>query len=600
MGKQLLKRSDVDQKTTWDLSTLFKDEQTFLATLDETYQMVVAFNKKYAGTLNNSAAIVNALNDYQAILLNLTHLSTYVSLAANSDQTDETNVKRQASYSNRAGEMNKLLSFLTPEIKQNDESILAEVAKNEALTLLIKDLIREKPHSLSLDMENTLAYFNQVFDAPYSTYLRSKLADMTFEPFEANGEMHPQSFVLFENEWEYEADTNIRRAAYDNFYQKLAQYQNTFASVYQTKVLTEKSYATLKGFDSVIDYLLFPQKVTREMYDRQIDLIMEKLAPAMRKFVTLLKDIHGLDKLTYADLKIEVDDQFEPKISIEESKEHILKGLSALGDDYLEMIHRAYDERWIDFPQNLGKSTGAFCSSPYGAHPFILISWTQRMREVFVLAHELGHAGHFYLAGQNQNIYNVRPSLYFIEAPSTMNEMIVANKLISESDDLRFKRWVLSSMISRTYYHNFVTHLLEAAYQRDVYRLVDAGKPITASVLNNLKLNTLKQFWGDTVEIPDYAGLTWMRQPHYYMGLYPYTYSAGLTIATVVSQKIIKGELDVERWKDVLKAGGTKDPVGLAAMVDVDLTTSEPLLQTIDSISGIIDEIIDLTKKLDI
>ena len=135
-----------------------------------------------------------------------------------------------------------------------------------------------------------------------------------------------------------------------------------------------------------------------------------------------------------------------------EESQYIEGALSVLGKDYLEVLKRAYEERWIDFVQNKGKSTGAFCSSPYGRHPYIIISWTERMREVFVLAHELGHAGHFYLAQQNQNIFDTRPSQYFIEAPSTMNEMLMANYLMKNTEDKRMKRWVLSSIVSRTYY----------------------------------------------------------------------------------------------------------------------------------------------------
>src|SRR5690606_1187458 len=213
------------------------------------------------------------------------------------------------------------------------------------------------------------------------------------------------------------------------------------AGTYQTQVQKEKTLAAMRGFESVIDSLLFNQKVDKELYNRQIDLIMEHLAPHMRKCAKLLQRIHGLDEMTFADLKIDVDPDFEPSITIEESRKYVEGALSVLGEDYLEAVKRAFDERWIDFVQNKGKSTGAFCSSPYGIHPFILISWTQRMREVFVLAHELGHAGHFYLAQKNQNIFNTRPSLYFIEAPSTMNEMLMANYLMKESNDPRMKRW---------------------------------------------------------------------------------------------------------------------------------------------------------------
>ena len=320
----------------------------------------------------------------------------------------------------------------------------------------------------------------------------------------------------------------------------------------------------------------------------------------MRKFALLLKDIHQLDKLTYADLKLEVDEEFEPNISIQESESYILDGLKILGNDYQAMLKRAYQERWIDFPQNLGKSTGAFCSSPYGVHPYILINWTNKMREVFVLGHELGHAGHFFLANSHQNVYDTRPSLYFIEAPSTMNELIIANHLTSTNSDLRFQRWVKAAMISRTYYHNFVTHLLEAAYQREVYNYVDANKPLSASVLNQLKLDVLRQFWGDTVEIPDYAGLTWMRQPHYYMGLYPYTYSAGLTIATMAYQNLQNKSIEVDNWLEMLKAGGTKDPLSLAQMVKVDLSSEKPLLTTIAYIESLVDDIIALSKVIPI
>ena len=222
------------------------------------------------------------------------------------------------------------------------------------------------------------------------------------------------------------------------------------------------------------------------------------------------------------------------------------------------------------------------------------------MREVFVLAHELGHAGHFYLAQENQNIFDSRPSTYFVEAPSTMNEMLMANHLMKNSDEPRMKRWVLSSMISRTYYHNFVTHLLEAAYQREVYKIIDNGGSVQAPTLNKLKRDVLEEFWGDSVKINEGAELTWMRQPHYYMGLYPYTYSAGLTVATEVSKRVLtEGQPALDDWKEVLKAGGTKTPVELAKMAGVDITTDEPLLNTIAHIGKIIDEIIELTEEIE-
>lgn len=253
----------------------------------------------------------------------------------------------------------------------------------------------------------------------------------------------------------------------------------------------------------------------------------------------------------------------------------------------------------IDFPQNKGKETGAYCASPYASHSYIFISWTGKMTEAFVLAHELGHAGHFTFAQKHQNYLQSEASMYFVEAPSTMNEMLMLNYLFKNSNDARFKRWAIASIISRTYYHNMVTHLLEAAYQREVYQRVDQGESLSAPTLNAIKRQVIEQFWGDTVTITDGAELTWMRQPHYYMGLYSYTYSAGLTIGTIMAQRIKnEGETAVQDWLNTLSAGGSMSPVELAQLAGIDVTTDQPLKDTIAYIGELVDELESLTTEI--
>ena len=221
------------------------------------------------------------------------------------------------------------------------------------------------------------------------------------------------------------------------------------------------------------------------------------------------------------------------------------------------------------------------------------------MSQVFTLVHELGHAGHFILSQEHNSLFEDRPSSYFVEAPSTINELLLTNYLIEQKEDPRFQRWVLATMIGNTYFHNFVTHLLEAAYQREVYKIIERGESISAPRLNKLKRQVLEDFWGTDIEINEGAELTWMRQPHYYMGLYSYTYSAGLTIATVVNQRIQQqGEPAVKDWLEVLKAGGSKTPVELAKMAGVDITTDKPLKKSISFIGNTIDKIIQLTEQL--
>lgn len=601
MAKTLKERKDVDQSLTWDLSAIYKTEEQYNLAVKEAEGMALEIERVYKGRLNSASVINECLDKIKSATEIIELAAAYASLAVAVDQTNNPNQERYMKLMNVLSNLSSRLSFVNSELIECDEKALEQAIKeSKENSNYLEEIKRSKKHALHPEVERVLSALSGTLDAPYRIYNQAKLADMDFKSFNAEGTEYPLSFVLFENEWEFENDTKIRRAAFDAFYSKLKEYQHTVAAAYQTQIQKEKVLTALRGFDSVIDGLLFPQKVDRELYDRQIDLIMEKLAPHMRKYAKLLQRIHKIDEMTFADLKIAVDPDYEPEISVEESKKYVEGALSVLGEDYLAMVKRAYVERWIDFVQNKGKSTGAFCSSPYGSHPFILISWTQRMREAFVLAHELGHAGHFYLCQQHQNVFDTNPSLYFIEAPSTMNEMLMANYLMKTNNDIRFKRWVLSSMISRTYYHNFVTHLLEAAYQREVYKIIDADGSVQAAKLNEIKRGVLEKFWGDAVKINDGAELTWMRQPHYYMGLYPYTYSAGLTVATEVSKRILKeGQSAIDDWREVLKAGGTKTPVELAKMAGVDITTEKPLLDTIEHIGSIIDEIIKLTEELE-
>ncbi|WP_025786177.1 oligoendopeptidase F [Sporosarcina sp. D27] len=600
MVKQLPLRSEVPQEETWNLKDLFPSEAAYAEALETLQTDVTAFAKKFQANIQTAEDVVAVLKQFEAIYMQIIPLGTYTSLAVSVDQTNDEAQMRDSHFGSVSAKVGSQLSFVTSELLELSEDVLQQaMEQSEEYSHYLKELIREKQYRLHPEVEKALAAYSSAFDAPYGLYNTTKMVDMDFPDFVVDGNSYPLSYVSFEGGWESEPDTKKRRAAFEAFSAKLRDYQHTTAKTYDSHLQLEKITSDLRGYESITDYLLFNQEVDQSMYHRQIDLITKELAPHMRKYANLLKDVHGLDKMTFADLKIPLDATYEPTITVEESKKYINDALAIMGPDYLDMVKRSYDERWTDFAQNKGKSTGAFCSSPYGTHPYILISWTGSMEDVFVLAHELGHAGHFYNAHKNQNVFNSRPSTYFIEAPSTMNEMLVANHLLSNSEDLKFKRWVISSIISRTYYHNFVTHLLEAAYQRKVYEKIDAGGSVNATILNELKRGVLEEFWGDTVEINEGAELTWMRQPHYYMGLYPYTYSAGLTISTEMAKRVLnEGQPAVDDWLKVLQAGGTQTPAELSKMAGVDITTDEPLRNTIAYIGDLIDQLVQLTEEI--
>jgi oligoendopeptidase F len=590
-------RSEVPAELTWNLDDLFLSDQEWEAALEEIEEDVKAF-VNFKGNLHKGPkTLLECLTAQEELTKKLVKVRTYASLKQSADGTDPVNQANSAKVAAVGTQALSALSFISSEILDFEDGKVEEFLQEEPgldpFKISLIELLETKKHKLLPETEQVLAALGEVHSAPYNIYGMAKLADMQFSSIldEEDNEL-PVSFALFESRYEFSPDTFVRRKAYDSFVSTLKQYKNTIAATYATEVKKQVTLARLRNYESVTDMLLEPQQVTAEMYNNQIDIIYKELAPHMRRFAELKKRVLGLDKMMFCDLKAPFDPEFDPSITYDEARDLIKESLKVMGPDYTAMIEKGFDERWVDLADNVGKSTGAFCSSPYGSHPYILITWADNMRGCFTLAHEFGHAGHFYLANKNQRIMNVRPSMYFIEAPSTMNEMLLAQHLLEKNkDDAQMSRWVILQLLG-TYYHNFVTHLLEAEYQRRVYAHAEAGKALTAKTLTEIKTDVLKGFWGDTVEIDEGAGLTWMRQPHYYMGLYPYTYSAGLTASTAVSQLIKEdGQPAVGRWLEVLRAGGTKKPLELLKHAGLDMSTPEPVRKAVAYVGSLIDEL---------
>ncbi len=590
-------RKDVPIEQTWDLTDLFPDKESWEKALKEIVEevdQITAFKGKIS---ENANTLLEAIQTAEAYQQKVIHVAVYANLLVSADGSDPANQGAAAKSSSALATISSKLSFFETELLEltssDIEQFIKDEPKLETYRKYLLDILEKKDHILSPELEEALSALGEVLDAPYSIFSRSKQSDMQFESVvDGQGNTKPMSEPLYEESYEYSEDTALRRNAYDAFVNTLEQYKNTYAATYATEITKQVQLSKLRKYDSVTDMLLAPQQVTTEMYHNQLDVIQEKLAPHMQKYAKLLKEKLGLDELRFCDLKAPLDPSFNPSTSYEESSGTILNALDIMGPEYVEGMKKALSNRWVDRAENVGKASGAFCSSPYGAHPYILVTWADKMRNAFILAHELGHAGHFYLAGKNQTLFNTRPSTYFIEAPSTLNELLLADHLMEKNkDNPRMKRWIITQLLG-TYYHNFVTHLLEGAFQRKVYDLAEEGIPLTADVLCKEKRNVLESFWGDTVTFDDGAGLTWMRQPHYYMGLYPYTYSAGLTVSTTMAKRIREeGQPAVQDWLNVLKSGGTKQPLDLIKDAGIDMSNPKNIETAVDYVGSLIDEL---------
>ena len=443
-----------------------------------------------------------------------------------------------------------------------------------------------------------LTNLGEVFKAPEDIYTKMRAGDFEMEDFEVDGKVYQNSFVTYENFYQNHENAQVREKAFRSFSAGLRKHQNATASAYLAQVKSEKIIADMRGYDSVFDYLLAEQEVNRDMFDRQIDLIMTEFAPVAQKYLKHVAHVNGLKKMTFADWKLDLDSELNPEVTIDDAYDLVMKSVAPLGDEYAQEVSRYQEERWVDFAANANKDSGGYATDPYKVHPYVLMSWTGRMSDVYTLIHEIGHSGQFIFSDNNQSYFNTHMSTYYVEAPSTFNELLLSDYLEKQFDTPRQKRFALAHRLTDTYFHNFITHLLEAAFQRQVYNLIEDGKTFGATQLNKIMKDVLSQFWGDAIDIDDDAALTWMRQSHYYAGLYSYTYSAGMVISTAGYLNLKNNPNGANDWLNFLKSGGSRTPLDTAKLIGADISTAQPLRDTIQFLSDTVDQIIAYTKEL--
>lgn len=595
---ELKKRSEFPENELWDLTALYKDRQDFLLAIEKALQDIDLFKRNYEGRLTSVDDFTQALIEIEHIYIQMSHIGTYAFMPQTTDFSDESFAQIAQAGDDFMTKASVALSFFDTALANADLDVLDTLEKNPYFSATIRMAKIQKEHLLSPDVEKALANLREVINAPYDIYTKMRAGDFDMEDFEVDGKTYKNSFVSYENFYQNHENAEIREKAFRSFSKGLRKHQNTAAAAYLAKVKSEKLLADMKGYDSVFDYLLAEQEMDRSLFDRQIDLIMTEFGPVAQKFLKHVAQVNGLEKMTFADWKLDIDNELNPEVSIDGAYDLVMKSLAPLGQEYTKEIERYQTERWVDFAANANKDSGGYAADPYKVHPYVLMSWTGRMSDVYTLIHEIGHSGQFIFSDNHQSYFNTHMSTYYVEAPSTFNELMLSDYLEHQFDDPRQKRFALAHRLTDTYFHNFITHLLEAAFQRKVYTLIEEGGTFGADQLNAMMKEVLTDFWGDAVDIDDDAALTWMRQAHYYMGLYSYTYSAGLVISTAGYLNLKNNPDGAEEWLDFLKSGGSRTPLDTAMLIGADIATEKPLRDTIQFLSKTVDQIISYTEEM--
>jgi oligoendopeptidase F len=599
-------RKEVPIEETWNLADIFPSDEEW----EKSYlQVEEELDEILQGTINLDSAkgTLELLENYDRLMEKVNRTSSYAFYKYSEDGTDPFNqnmVGRSQTVTKKSYNLStNIVNGFLQLPKEVINSYKEEEKSLQTYHRFLEKIEAIRDHSLAPEMEDLLASLNHTLNTPNSTYLTITASDLKFESVKDKaGKEVPISLFMYMTQIETSPDTELRRNAYHSLTDGLKKYQHGLAQTLTSEVHKNVSIAKLRNYSTTMDYLLHYSSpasnhfyagdgVSTTYFEDVLDTFQQELAPHMQRYARLRKRQLGLDKLLFSDVKAPLDPEFDPPISYEEAGEIIVEAVGVLGPEFQENMRKVFTDRWVYRGDNIGRRMIAFGGGVHGVHGYSFYPWGGNLFDMLLLGHELGHAIHFTLSAENQKIINNGQSLLFVEAPSTLVEHLIVDYLKEKRDDPRLHRWLnMYSMMS--YHHNCVTHILEAELLRRLYKMADQKIPLTTAVISNTKGAILSEFWGDTVEMDEGAKLTWMRQPHYYMGLYPFTYSIGTSASTVIANRIKKEGITVgEQWTDVLKLGGSMSGLDLYKQAGLDMSTTDVIKQAIAHVGRIVDEL---------
>ena len=599
MENKLPKRSEVDVELTWKLEDIFASESEWEKALSEVKSLADEI-AGFTGRVGESAdTLYKVLETYEKCCLKIHLVYGY---AFKMRDVDTTSTYAQTLYSKVMSadvEVSEKIAFMEPEIIAVDEETMnqfyTEKPELNKYKIYITEVRRGKEHSLSPELEKFLAGANELADLPYEVFATLDNADLKFpEITNEKGEkiqITNGRFVPLEES----KDRRVRKEVFEKYYETYGNFKNTSASLYAGQVKQLMFYARARKYSSTLEAAVDGNNVSPEVYKNLVEAVNDNL-DKMHRYVSLRKKLLELDELHMYDVYVPIVKDYDAKYTIEEAKELVLKAVEPLGTSYVNLIRKAFAERWIDVVENEGKRNGAYSSGVYGVHPFVLLNFNGTLDNVFTLAHEMGHAMHSYFSNEAQNYLDSRYKIFVAEVASTTNEVLLMEYMLKNVKDNKERAYLLNHYMD-SFKGTVFRQTMFAEFEKTSNEMAEAGEPLTHENLTELYLNLNKKYYGEAMISDDLIGYEWMRIPHFYYNFYVYQYATGFSAAVAIANRVLKeGETAVSDYMKFLSSGCTKDPVSLLRIAGVDMATKEPINSALQVFERVIEEMEELTK----
>ena len=596
----VLQRNEINEKDTWDLSTIFETDQKWeeeLALLTEDTKQAASLE---GHLLDSAESLLDITERYLDLSRRLEKLYVYAHMKNDQDtrvaKYQEYYAKAMALYS----QLDQVFSFYEPEFmaitEDQYQNFLTEEPKLQPYKHFFDKLLQNKDHVLSQREEELLAGAGEIFGAASETFAILDNADIVF-PFvkdEDGNEVqlsHGVYMRLVESK-----NREVRRGAYEALYSTYEQYQHTYAKTLQTNVKVQNYRAKVRNYKSAREAALAANFVPESVYDNLVSAVRKHL-PLLHRYLALRSKILGIPDLKMYDVYTPLS-SVEYSFTYEEALKKAEDALAVLGEDYLSRVKRAFSERWIDVYENQGKRSGAYSGGSYDTNAFMLLNWQDNLDNLFTLVHETGHSMHSSYTRETQPYVYGDYSIFLAEIASTTNENILTEKLLQEVQDDATRFAILNNFLDG--FRGTVFRQTQfAEFEHAIHQADQNGEVLTSEFLNNLYADLNQEYYGLSKEDNPQIQYEWARIPHFYYNYYVYQYSTGFAAASALAEKIVHGSQDDrDRYIDYLKAGKSDYPLNIMRKAGVDMEKEDYLNDAFAVFERRLDEFEALVEKL--
>ena len=596
----VLQRNEINEKDTWDLSTIFETDQKWeeeLALLTEDTKQAARLE---GHLLDSAESLLNITERYLDLSRRLEKLYVYAHMKNDQDTRVAIYQEYYAKAMTLYSQLDQVFSFYEPEFmaitEEQYQNFLAEEPKLQPYKHFFDKLLQNKDHVLSQREEELLAGAGEIFGAASETFAILDNADIVF-PFvkdEDGNEVqlsHGVYMRLVESK-----NREVRRGAYEALYSTYEQYQHTYAKTLQTNVKVQNYRAKVRNYKSAREAALAANFVPESVYDNLVSAVRKHL-PLLHRYLALRSKILGIPDLKMYDVYTPLS-SVEYSFTYEEALKKAEEALAVLGEDYLSRVKRAFSERWIDVYENQGKRSGAYSGGSYDTNAFMLLNWQDNLDNLFTLVHETGHSMHSSYTRETQPYVYGDYSIFLAEIASTTNENILTEKLLQEVQDDETRFAILNNFLDG--FRGTVFRQTQfAEFEHAIHQADQNGEVLTSEFLNNLYADLNQEYYGLSKEDNPQIQYEWARIPHFYYNYYVYQYSTGFAAASALAEKIVHGSQDDrDRYIDYLKAGKSDYPLNIMRKAGVDMEKEDYLNDAFAVFERRLDEFEALVEKL--